>query len=100
MKKLPVWIIVVWCVLAVCGVLAIVIGALVKLPSLLQWLTGALILAADAVWVTLRLVLARPKKKQSNFFSGSQTVFARIARETNEAVNRYLSAVVRKGLLG
>ncbi len=77
-----------------------VIGALVKLPALLQWLPGALVLAGDAIWVTLRLALGRSKKKQTNFFSGSQTVFARVARETNEAVDRYLGAVVRKGLLG
>ena len=100
MKNLPVWIIVVWCALAICGVLAMVIGALVKFPALLQWLPGALVLAGDAIWVTLRLALARPKKKQANFFSGNQTVFARVARETNEAVDRYLGAVVRKGLLG
>ena len=99
MKKLPVWIIVVWCVLAVCGVLAIVVGALVKLPPVLVWLPGVVLLAGDAVWIALKLTLGRPRKKTPNFFTGNQTVLARISRETNEAVNRYLGAVLRKGLM-
>jgi type VI secretion system protein ImpL len=99
MKKLPVWIIVVWCVLATVGVLSIVVGALVKFPALLVWLPGTVLLFGDAVWIVLQLTLSRPKKKKQNFFTGNSTVFARISKETNEAVSRYKDAVMRKGLM-
>ena len=99
MKKLPVWIIVVWCVVAVCGVAYSVVGALAKFPPILVWLPGIVLLAGDAAWIALQLTLGRPRKKAANFFTGNQTVFARIGRETNEAVNRYMGAVLRKGLL-
>ena len=57
MKKLPVWIIVVWCVIAALGVLSIVVGALVKFPALLVWLPGTILLLGDAVWIALQLTL-------------------------------------------
>jgi type VI secretion system protein ImpL len=100
MKKLPAWIVVVWCILFVLGILSFVIGALVKLPVPVQWLIAAPFFAGTAVWVTLHFILGRPKKKKtSGFIGGNQALFQRISRETNEAVNRYLGAVVRKGLL-
>jgi type VI secretion system protein ImpL len=100
MKKLPVWIIVVWCMIAVIGILSIVVGALVKLPGVLVWLPGTLLLVGDAVWIALQLTIGRPRKKKAvSLFAGNQTVFARISKETNEAVSRYLGAVMRKGLM-
>jgi|WetSurMetagenome_2_1015567.scaffolds.fasta_scaffold00565_14 type VI secretion system protein ImpL len=99
MKKPPVWLVAVWCACAACGVAIIVVGGLVKFPTLLQWLPGGLLIAGDAVWITLRFALGRPRKKSADFFSGNQTVFARVSRETNEAVSRYLGAVTRKGIM-
>lgn len=94
------WLIVVWCIFLVLGILSFVIGALVNLPVLLQWLIAAPLFTGTAVWIALYFVLGRPKKKKiSGFVSGNQAVFQRISRETNEAVNRYLGAVMHKGLL-
>jgi type VI secretion system protein ImpL len=39
------------------------------------------------------------KSKAGGVFVGNQAVFQRINRETNEAVSRYLGAVMRKGLM-
>ena len=100
MKKLPAWIVVVWCVLVVLGTLSFVIGGLVKLSALVEWLIAGPLFAGAAVWVSLHFLLGKPrKKKASGFIGGNQAVFQRVLRETNEAVQRYLGAVMRKGLL-
>jgi type VI secretion system protein ImpL len=99
MKKPGALLIVVWSVCVVLGVLSFVIGGLVQLPTVVQWTVALVLWTAAGLWIVLFFVLGRPKKKKSALFVANQSAFLRQTKETNEAVSRYLDAVMRKGLL-
>lgn len=100
MKKLSVWLIIVWSVLFVLGVLSFVIGAIVSIPLWLRWCIALFLWLGDGAWIALLLFAKRKKKPRTGgVFVGNQSVYQRISRDTNEAVSRYLGAVMRKGLM-
>jgi type VI secretion system protein ImpL len=100
MKKPSVVLIVVWSVLFGLGILSFVIGAAVSMQPWLRWCIALVLWLSDCTWIAIALLLKRPKKsKTGGVFVGNQAVYQRISRETNEAVSRYLGAVMRKGLM-
>ncbi|MBD3392891.1 MAG: type VI secretion system membrane subunit TssM [Chitinivibrionales bacterium] len=88
-----------WSLFSVLGLLALVLGALFPLPGWLVWGTSLGLWGATLIWIGLHFAL-RPKmrEKRSVSLAGSG-VRERIARETSEAVFRYLDSVKRRGLL-
>jgi len=100
MKKIPVWLIIVWSVLFVAGILSFVIGGLLSFPNWLQWVLALCLWIGDAAWIFPSILKTRKKKSKSGgVFVGNQSVYQRISKETNEAVQRYMDAVTRKGIM-
>jgi type VI secretion system protein ImpL len=102
MKKVPVWLIILWIVFAVLGLLMTTLGLLVfHWHPALCWITASLLWAADLVWLALKLLAnnLRTKRKGTVSYAGNQAIYQRISREVKEAVSRYLKTATAKGFL-
>jgi type VI secretion system protein ImpL len=101
MKKIPLWQIILWCVLFFIGLFLIIISSIFNLNFFLKLAFGIVFCGTSIIWalIGIILLLTKKKKKKASFFIENRGVFEKINRETQEAVNRYFDAVVRKGLL-
>ena len=100
MKKIPLWLIIVWCVAVAAGIIWAILAGLMHFGFAGQWLPALGAWAAASVWA-LVYVLRHPRRKSPSrtLVSGNSLVNQRISKEVDEAVSRYLSSVTRKGLL-
>ena len=88
-KALPFWII-----LFVLGLILLILGLVLKFPSWITWLTTLLLWGGCSLWLTLHFVLgALGKTKKGDKFVGNRALYDRVAREINEAINRYLQSI-------
>ncbi len=100
MKKIPVWLFIVWSLLCIVGILSFVIGGLLSFPGWLQCVLALCLWIGDAAWAVSTILKSKKKKSKTNgVFVGNQSAYQRISKETNEAVQRYMDAVMRKGIM-
>ncbi|MBD3422143.1 MAG: type VI secretion system membrane subunit TssM [Chitinivibrionales bacterium] len=100
MKKISAVHIVFWSLFAALGIAGIILGALVKFPVWLIWLTSLAFFGTDIVWIILVLVRSRPRKvKGKSSYTGDQAVLERIGRDAENAVARYRKNLSSASLL-
>jgi type VI secretion system protein ImpL len=99
MKKFPLWLIIVWCLLGVAGGFWLIISLIAHFRPLLQWCITLSLWLGTAVWFLIYLLTHPHKKKPvKSIISGNGQIFQRINKETDEAMARYLGAVTRRGV--
>ncbi|MBD3322716.1 MAG: type VI secretion system membrane subunit TssM, partial [Chitinivibrionales bacterium] len=97
MKKIPVWLYIVWSLILVGALCLMFLGGLFGTLQWLRWLLFAVLFCGDGIWISIVATkVARKRKKKANFV-GNQMLFQRFNRETDEAVRRYLKTASSRG---
>lgn len=102
MKKVPIGILIIWILLFCFALGFVVIGATTAFPDIVSYITAGVLFVANIVWIALFLKPLSKKQNTPKEPVGSfvnQTYFKRFSKETDDAVDRYLDAVERKGIL-
>ncbi|MFW6221630.1 MAG: type VI secretion system membrane subunit TssM, partial [Fibrobacterota bacterium] len=90
----------IWIACILLGLLIVVTAPIIPVSSWIIWTVGSLLWITTGVWMGVHfLLVARTGSKRTHCFTGNQAVFDRISRECNQALDRYLSSVKRKGVL-
>jgi type VI secretion system protein ImpL len=100
MKKIPLWLIILWCVMFAAGVMWAAICGLLHFGFAGQWIPAFCAWAAVGVWALI-YAIRHPRRKTParTLATGNSLIQQRISKEVDEAVARYIGSVTRKGLL-
>ncbi len=89
-----------WAALALLGILVVVGGILLPIASWLVWSISSILWASTGIWIIVHFLFSsKENRRASHSFTGNQVVFQRMTKECNQALDRYLSSVKRRGIL-
>ncbi|MBD3347368.1 MAG: type VI secretion system membrane subunit TssM [Chitinivibrionales bacterium] len=99
MKKIPVWLIIVWSILFIGALVPLFLGGPFAKIAWLRWVIALPLLIGDGIWIAIAVTKVMKKRKKKHRFSGNRILFQRLSREADEAVHRYLKTATSRGWL-